>query len=334
MKFHPLADLFPLLEGADFDALVADIKAHGQREPITLYKGEILDGRNRYRACLEAGVKPFMGELDDDADLVAFVVSANLRRRHLTDDQRAMVAAKLVTCKPGDNQHSAGARTSQAEAAKLLNVSPDKVKRVAKVLKDGAPELRAAAEQGEITITAAALVAHRPLEEQGEIIAAGPKAVAKAAQKMREAPKKAATPAKPEPADPALEQDDAADPVSPAAARDAPSLFDDDPAAAARRRREVLEQIASGDDEAAIEGDLVKPPSAEPEPASAPPLDHDYADYDEPNAEGDPGAHLDWLLSTLAGVKLQIQDMPYGVACKLSLWLVEYLQEQTQAAAA
>ena len=177
-----------------------------------------------------------MGELDDDADLVAFVVSANLRRRHLTDDQRAMVAAKLVTCKPGDNQHSAGARTSQAKAAKLLNVSADKVKRVAKVLKDGAPELRAAAEQGEISITAAALVAHRPLEEQGEIITAGPKAVAKAAQKMREKePKKKPEPppGKPEPAKPASELDAAHDPAV----------------------------------EAAIEGEVVEPASAEAAPA-------------------------------------------------------------------
>jgi len=58
IKFQPLADLFPLMEGAEFDALVADIKANGLRELITVYQNKILDGRNRYHACRALGIEP------------------------------------------------------------------------------------------------------------------------------------------------------------------------------------------------------------------------------------------------------------------------------------
>ena len=51
LTFHPLANVFPLLEGEEFDALVADIAASGLCEAVWLYEGQILDGRNRYRAC-------------------------------------------------------------------------------------------------------------------------------------------------------------------------------------------------------------------------------------------------------------------------------------------
>ncbi len=55
-KFHPAADLFPLMQGVEFDELVADIKANALRFKIILHEGMILDGRNRYRAMLAAGI--------------------------------------------------------------------------------------------------------------------------------------------------------------------------------------------------------------------------------------------------------------------------------------
>ena len=56
LKFHPLANLFPLMDGEEFAALQSDIAAHGVREPVVLFDGQILDGRNRYRASQLAGV--------------------------------------------------------------------------------------------------------------------------------------------------------------------------------------------------------------------------------------------------------------------------------------
>src|SRR5262249_17059346 len=97
VKFHPLANAFPLLEGSDFDAFVATIRVNGPREPIPLLDGMILDGRNRYRACRAIGINPRSVDFDPDVDgePLAFVISKNVTRRHLDESQRAMVAARL-----------------------------------------------------------------------------------------------------------------------------------------------------------------------------------------------------------------------------------------------
>lgn len=95
---HPLADLFPLIEGADFDDLCEDIREHGQREPIVLFDGRILDGRNRYRACREIGIEPEFRQFDRDreGDPEAFVFSVNAKRRHLDQKGKQTLARRLI----------------------------------------------------------------------------------------------------------------------------------------------------------------------------------------------------------------------------------------------
>src|ERR1700690_225381 len=134
LEFHPLAELFPLIEGAEFAALVASIKENGQREAIVTLANKILDGRNRYRACIEAGVMPITMPYTG-ADPVKFVLDMNLRRRHLNEGQRAMIAAALCTLVPGQRVDYASkaaavviptaAIISQSTAAAMLNVSRD-----------------------------------------------------------------------------------------------------------------------------------------------------------------------------------------------------------------
>jgi hypothetical protein len=103
-EVHPAAAQFPLLQGAAFDELVESIRKHGQLVPVVIYRGLLLDGRNRARA-----VERLQKEGQDIALItrdwqpsdvcqspVAFVMAMNLHRRDLTDDQRAQIAAALL----------------------------------------------------------------------------------------------------------------------------------------------------------------------------------------------------------------------------------------------
>jgi hypothetical protein len=133
-----------------------------KREPIWQHRdGRIIDGRNRWLACQKAGVAckalTFKG---GEEDLVAFVLSHNLHRRHLTESQRAMVAANIANLELGSNQHVGKdadgpigpSSPTVDQAADLLNVSPRSVKRARTVKRHGSPELVQAVERGEISL--------------------------------------------------------------------------------------------------------------------------------------------------------------------------------------
>ena len=67
LETHVIADIFPLMSTQEFDDLVRDIRLRGQREPIRLYEGQILDGCNRYRACQQLDIEPATLDLSTEA---------------------------------------------------------------------------------------------------------------------------------------------------------------------------------------------------------------------------------------------------------------------------
>src|ERR1700719_1063437 len=91
---HPLAKIFPLLPDEDLNNLAEDIKKNGLREPIVIWKDQVIDGQNRQEACERAKVEPEYKEFEGSEDEVkALIISKNLARRHLTKSQQAMAHA-------------------------------------------------------------------------------------------------------------------------------------------------------------------------------------------------------------------------------------------------
>ncbi len=136
----------------ELESLAADIKQNGLHNPIVIAGNQILDGRNRLKACEIAGVTPTFTEWNNGHDILGWIISQNLHRRHLNDDQRAMIAARLreglkkelqkvrankaahtrwksLPPTPGDKHGD-----SRVQAAKMLNVSRSKVGQAIKIL--------------------------------------------------------------------------------------------------------------------------------------------------------------------------------------------------------
>ena len=186
IEFHQFADLFPMMQADEFSSLVENIKQHGLREKVWLFQGKILDGRNRYKACLQSGVTPeFRQFTGDENQALQAVISWNLERRHLSSSQKAAIGVELedllaelerqakerqkesggdrksewyqeksVTQKIEQPIEDRNERSATAKAAAVLGTNRQYVSD-AKKLRQTAPEVHQQIKEGKVTISQA-----------------------------------------------------------------------------------------------------------------------------------------------------------------------------------
>lgn len=169
---HPAAELFPPMSKAECEQLKADIAANGLREPIVIYEGQILDGRNRYRACVESGIEPRYRTYEG-SDPVDYVLSVNLHRRHLDKSQRAMSAAALATLEDGGDRSKLQICSclTHDQAAQRFGVSERQVAKATALLKAAAngrapAELVERVRSGKISLNKAENLLHLPKKQR------------------------------------------------------------------------------------------------------------------------------------------------------------------------
>jgi ParB-like chromosome segregation protein Spo0J len=206
---HPACALLPMMTQASLREMADDIAAHGQQQPVILYDGQLLDGRNRLMACEIAGVEPVIQEFTGD-DPLRWVLSLNFHRRHLTDSQKSIVGARAEELlaerkaaaqaapepvleeeetppeppKPASDREIR--RQARETAAALVNVSPSAIARGRKLIDNAVPELVGAVARGTVTLTQASRVAKLDAESQRDLVARGDEAIVEEAVRIQQ----------------------------------------------------------------------------------------------------------------------------------------------------
>ena len=155
------ADVFPMMTEDEINELAEDIRVNSLHEPLVLAEvdGEtmLIDGRNRREACKIAGVEPHTRTLDGE-DPTAFVLSANIHRRHMTKGQRAMAVAKIY---PGGSGKGAN--------PKNLGLSDELIRQGRTVLQY-APDLAAGVLAGSPRFPTLETAVEKKMEDQTEFV--------------------------------------------------------------------------------------------------------------------------------------------------------------------
>lgn len=192
-RAHPITEVFPTMSEDEFQTLKGDIEENGQLEPIWLdTKGRIIDGRHRLRACRQLKIEPEFQETTYlDEEIPAIVIALNLRRRHLSESQKANVAAKMVPYfeKAAAARQKAGVKAegedlganlpqgkdeapgkSSDKAGRVIGVSGRSVRDALKVQADGCDELKEALETDQVAVSDAATAAKETKTVQKQVL--------------------------------------------------------------------------------------------------------------------------------------------------------------------
>jgi ParB-like chromosome segregation protein Spo0J len=187
VKIHPAANIFPMMTPSQLEDLADSIAEHGLIEPIRTLDDQIIDGRNREQACKMASVAPRYRALKWNDPMVISKI-LNLDRRHLTESQRAMVAARMALESRGD----------ESAVRPDLAVSVRSEAHAARVLNKGSSVLKKAVDAGMLPVSTASALAGLPKKAQAAVMKApNVKAAArKAIAEMPKAPNKRTGPEK------------------------------------------------------------------------------------------------------------------------------------------
>ena len=120
--FHPESNRFRLMHWDALCELASDIEVNGLEEKIKLFEGKVLDGRNRYIACLMAKVVPEFERLPEDTNAKDYVWTKNFHRRHFTKAERARYGLEIL----GEEREKAAERKKSTQFKKKNGKKPSK----------------------------------------------------------------------------------------------------------------------------------------------------------------------------------------------------------------
>jgi hypothetical protein len=168
--------LCPKLTEEELKLLTEQIEADGCRDAIVTWANHddtIIDGFNRYKICRKRGLgfKTRALTFASRADVINWMVKNQIGRRNLNETQRAALAARMVTAKEGNSANLQS--TTAAKAAEICNVSPRSVADAKKVFAQGSPALQEAIKQGDVAVSAAAVIVELPKAEQTKAVKNG-----------------------------------------------------------------------------------------------------------------------------------------------------------------
>lgn len=219
---HEYAEYLPPMPDVDYERLKKSIRMLGYQKnnPIIIYKGKILDGRNRYRACIELNIMPTLDIFNGHQDMAIEIVKAcNMSRRDLSQDEKAIIEEKLNELKinktwqgydlgkagrkkkivnPGENlEIGAKALISEnipdntekpksiEERAQQAGVKTQKIKDYRYIKNNGVPKLLELAENHDVTIEVGNYIAHLSCLEQDEVVELPPSEIIQWVKKHR-----------------------------------------------------------------------------------------------------------------------------------------------------